>query len=264
MELLRTTIRILYMPDMFLNVGAGVTVPVNLVPLLDDTDFVTRETAIVYNQAGMDLVWNFLTTTGVLTQAAVVPTSDGDYDWVNKGDGMYGIGMPASGGASINNNTEGVGWFSGVCDGVLPWRGPAICFRAASINALLINGTALETRLAELDAENLPGDIDAIAGYLGTEIPVIKAKTDNLPADPASETNVNVNETKIDTLQTAITKIENLLSGKMEWDAANSRFKIYNQSDVLAWYLYVKDKDGNNVVMTGTGPAQRNVKVAAA
>jgi len=32
------------------------------------------------------------------------------------------------------------------------------------------------------------------------EIDAIKAKTDNLPADPASETNVNANETKIDTI----------------------------------------------------------------
>ena len=36
----------------------------------------------------------------------------------------------------------------------------------------------------------------------------IKAKTDNLPADPASETNVNANETKIDTIDTVVDAIK--------------------------------------------------------
>jgi len=39
------------------------------------------------------------------------------------------------------------------------------------------------------------------------EIDAIKAKTDNLPADPASETNVDANETKIDLLQVDSTAI---------------------------------------------------------
>lgn len=60
-----------------------------------------------------------------------------------------------------------------------------------------------------------------------------------------------------------ISKLEDLLSGKMLWNAAQSRFEIYNQSDVLKYYLHVRDKDGSNVVMTGNGPVQRNVKVEA-
>jgi hypothetical protein len=115
-------------------------VPVNLLPLTDDTDFKTRETGIGYNQAGMDLVWNFVTTAGAMTQTAVTPTTAGDYDWAHQGDGMYSIEIPASGGASINNDTEGFGWFTGYCTGVLPWRGPVIAFRAAAINNALIDG----------------------------------------------------------------------------------------------------------------------------
>jgi hypothetical protein len=53
---------------------------------------------------------------------------------------MYSIEVPASGGASINNDTEGFGWFSGVATGVLPWRGPIIGFRAAALNDALIDG----------------------------------------------------------------------------------------------------------------------------
>jgi len=40
------------------------------------------------------------------------------------------------------------------------------------------------------------------------EIDAIKAKTDNLPSDPASETNVNANETKIDAIQSTVDAIE--------------------------------------------------------
>ena len=135
------------MPDMYLDVDAALSeVPVNLMPLIDDTDFKTRETAIVYNQAGMDLVWNFVTSAGAYTQTAVTPTTAGNYDWTNQGDGMYSIEISASGGASINNDTEGYGWFTGFCTGVLPWRGPVIGFRASGLNDLMLDSAYSTTR----------------------------------------------------------------------------------------------------------------------
>src|ERR1044071_2002174 len=126
--------------DMWMDVDTALSeVPVNLMPLIDDTDFKSRETAVPYNAAGMDLVWNFVTTAGAYTQTAVTPTTGGNYDWAHQGDAMYSIEIPASGGASINNDTEGFGWFSGIATGVLPWRGPVIGFRAAALNNSLIN-----------------------------------------------------------------------------------------------------------------------------
>jgi hypothetical protein len=116
-------------------------VPVNLLPLLDDTDFKSRETAVAFNAAGMDLVWNFTTTEGATTQTAVTPTSGGAYDWAHQGDGMYTIEIPASGGASINNNATGCGWFTGIATGVLAWRGPTIQFSPANVVNALVNGT---------------------------------------------------------------------------------------------------------------------------
>ena len=53
------------MPDLWIDVDTAVTVPVNILALTDSGDFVTRETAVAYNAAGMDLVWNFQTTAGV-------------------------------------------------------------------------------------------------------------------------------------------------------------------------------------------------------
>jgi hypothetical protein len=135
--------------EMMLKVDTAVVVPVNLFPLLDDTDFKTRETAVAYNAAGMDLVWNFVTKAGATSQTAVTPTTGGVYDWAHTGDGMYNIEIPASGGASINNDTEGYGWFTGVATGVLPWRSPVFCFVVATtVDALLDASANLTTLLS--------------------------------------------------------------------------------------------------------------------
>lgn len=117
------------MADITLRADVAVTVPINIAPLIDATDFKTIEDAVTYNQAGLVLEWNFCSAAGVVTQTAVTPTDTGGaYDWVNNGTGMYEIEIPASGGASANNDTEGTGWFSGFATGVLPFRGPTIAF----------------------------------------------------------------------------------------------------------------------------------------
>lgn len=136
------------MPDIWMDVDAALSeVPVCKMPLIDDTDFKAREESVAYNQAGLDLLWNFTTTAGVFTQTAVTPTdTGGDYDWVNQGNGLYTIEIPASGGASINNDTEGFGYFSGYATGILPWIGPTIGFRAANLNNLLIDSAYSATR----------------------------------------------------------------------------------------------------------------------
>jgi hypothetical protein len=140
------------MADMRMVVNTALSeVPVNLMPLIDDTDFKSRETAIAYNASGMDLVWNFVTTGGAFTQTAVTPTSGGDYDWAHQGDGMYTIEIPASGGASVNNDSSGYGWFSGFATGVLPWRGPIIEFTSSNVCNALTNATVtLWTNVTEL------------------------------------------------------------------------------------------------------------------
>ena len=114
-------------------------VPVNLVPLTDDTDFKSIETGVAYNAAGMALTWHFVTSAGAYTATSVTPTTAGVHDWTHQSQGMYSLEIPASGG-TINNDTEGYGWFTGFATGVLPWRGPTIGFRAAAINDALLNG----------------------------------------------------------------------------------------------------------------------------
>lgn len=180
------------MPAMWLDVDAALAeVPVNLVALIDDTNFKSREESVTYDQVGMDLVWNFVTSAGAYTQTAVTPTTAGDYDWANQGNGMYSIEIPASGGASINNDIEGYGWFTGYATGILPWTGPVIGFRAAGLNNLLCDsaysttrglaGTALPDAAADgvlglpisdaggLDMDSLPKSLDRNADLVESQ-----------------------------------------------------------------------------------------------
>lgn len=129
------------MADIMMVVDTAVITPVNRLPLIDDTDFKTIEAAVAYNAAGMDLRWNFVTAAGVQTSTAVTPTTAGSYDWTHLGDGIYSMEIPASGGASANNDTEGFGWWSGVCTGVLPWAGPIIQFSPANIVNSMVTGS---------------------------------------------------------------------------------------------------------------------------
>src|SRR3972149_32734 len=109
------------MPDIFVDVDTDVIVPVNILPLLDDTDFKSIETAVVYNSAGLAVTWKFVPSAGVQTGVAIPPTTAGVYDWSEPiaDKGMYAIEIPASGGVSANNDTEGYGGISGVATGVL-------------------------------------------------------------------------------------------------------------------------------------------------
>ena len=138
------------MADIWFDVDTALAeVPVNRYPLIDDTDFKSIEGAVAYNAAGMALNWHFVTTAGAYTVTAVTPTTGGNYDWTDQGtSGVYTIEIPASGGASINNDTEGFGWFTGVATGILPWASPIYGFRAAALNNSLIDGATIDVTIS--------------------------------------------------------------------------------------------------------------------
>jgi hypothetical protein len=147
------------MADLWMDVDTALAeVPVNLMPLVDDDDFITIKAAVAYDEAGMDLRWNFVTTAGAMSSTAVTPTTSGTYDWAHQGDGIYSIEIPASGGASINNDTEGFGWFTGVATDVAPWRGPIIGFRAAALNNSLIDGATIDVNVTAVSGDTTAAD----------------------------------------------------------------------------------------------------------
>lgn len=189
------------MPNMWMDVDTQLDeVPVNIAALTDDTDFKTREESVVFNQAGMDLVWNFTNTNGDTTQTAVTPTDGGDYDWTNLGNGMYAIALPDSGGASVDNDATGFGWFSGFATGILPWSGPVIGFRTAIMNAAMVDGTFLDANgrvdvgdwlglAVTLSDNNKPDvNVDEWADVpLGTTNPLPNAAADGAGGLPVSD-----------------------------------------------------------------------------
>lgn len=191
------------MPDLWMDVDAALAeVPINIMPLLDDTDFKTREEAVAYNAAGLELIWHFTTTAGATTATVVTPTTGGNYDWAHQDGGMYTIEIPASGGASINNDTEGFGWFTGVATGVLPWRGPVIGFRAAGLNNALIDSAYSATRglagtaLPDAAADAAGGLPISDAGALAMD-----ALVSELAKVPKSDSNVTWNATALGSIQ---------------------------------------------------------------
>lgn len=233
------------MPDMWMDVDAALSeVPVNIMPLLDDTDFKTREESVTYDQAGMDLVWNFVTTAGAFTQTAVTPTTGGNYDWTNQGNGLYSIEIPASGGASINNDTEGFGWFTGFATGVLPWRGPTIGFRAAAINNSLVDGATVDVNVTAMAA----GTVTAAAVATGA------IDADALATDAAQEIadalldRANGVETSY-TLRQALRLILASAAGKLS-GAATTTVTIRNIGDSKDRIIATVDADGNRSAFT--------------
>ena len=129
--------------DIWFDVDATITsCPVNLNPV--QTSDGTVDAGVTFEDAGITVEWNFVTPAGAITHTAVTPaTGAGDYYWQILGEGIYAITIPASGGATINNDTEGFGWFSCDTTATLPWRGPVIGFRSANKNDLEIeDGTA--------------------------------------------------------------------------------------------------------------------------
>lgn len=148
----------------WLDVDAAVELIVNKVPLVDSATGAVIDEGIAYNESGMDLNWNFVTTAGVVSQTNVVPTSAGDYDWAHLGNGIYKIEMTASGGASADNDTEGFGWWSGIADAILPFTSPVYGFRAAAINNSLVDGATL---VADLSAAGVDAVWDeAMSGHI--------------------------------------------------------------------------------------------------
>lgn len=138
------------MPDIYMDVDTAVVVPMNIAPVMK-VDGLTIEDSLVYNMAGIAVRWNFVTTAGVMTTVAITPTTGGAYDIAEPlaDIGMYTIEIPASGGASANNDTEGFGWITGRTTADLPFRGPVIGFRRAALNDLLIDGSTASTNLED-------------------------------------------------------------------------------------------------------------------
>ena len=219
------------MPDIWYDVDTALAeVPVNLLPLIDDTDFKAIEGAVAYNAGGLALRWHFVTCAGAYTVTSVTPTTGGAYDWTDQGDsGIYTIEIPASGGASINNDTEGFGWFTGVATGILPWRGPTIGFRRAALNDLFIEGSTASTNFEDM--------FDG-TGYVGG--------TTKLSVTATGDTNI--------TLEKALEMVAAFVAGKVSRSSAGGVTTLtYKKRDgSTTSFTAVCDEDDGDRATTGS------------
>lgn len=121
------------MPDIWIEINTDVELIVNKDPLIDSSDGITIKTDVAYNETDMALYWNFIESDGTVSQIQIIPSDDSSaaaYYWSHVGGGMYAIDFPAAGDSdAADNSVLGFGWFSGSCDGVLPWISPIYGFK---------------------------------------------------------------------------------------------------------------------------------------
>lgn len=107
--------------------------------------------------------------------------------------------------------------------------------------------------VAKLPTNNIMGS--SVKTDKDDEIDAIKEKTDNLPADPSSESAVIA---EIDANEVLIAELIDLLENKLTINESNSTLNLWNDAgDTIIKTWPLTNKDANNVVLTGTGPANR-------
>lgn len=168
---------------MFLPVNTAIVI--NVGPLIDDSDFKTIVTSIVYDSAGMaiDLIKSTETAT---TKVDLTLTTGGDNDWDHKGNGIYELHISAA-----QNDTLGSLKVVGYVDGCLPFESATYSIVPANVYDSFVKGTdTLDVNALTL-ADKTEMTLSSAYDGIGLDLSAVKAKTDNLPADPASNTQVN-------------------------------------------------------------------------
>ncbi len=107
-------------------------------PLIDDTDFKTRETAVAYDAAGMDVDLIVEKTDGTTVKTDVTLTTAGANDWTHKGNGYYEVEITAA-----QNAEEGVATLVGYATGILPFRSAAYDVVPTQVYDSLVKGSDL-------------------------------------------------------------------------------------------------------------------------
>ena len=158
-------------------------------PLIDDTDFKTREEAVAHNAPGMEIDVILEKHDGTVVITPVVPTSGGDYDWAHLDQGWYELELPASGGSSFNNTEAGILTVVGYATGALPFSSVAYDIVPVQVYDSIVRGT-----------DRLHVDIrekgDSLLGLTTQEISDVNAEVNSVlnTAVPASPTPDSINE----------------------------------------------------------------------
>ena len=91
-------------------------------PIVDSSDFITPLENLAFDAPGMEIDVILEKINGAVVTTALVPTSNGDYDWTHADQGYYELELPASGGSGFNNNEKGTLTVVGNATGAMPFR----------------------------------------------------------------------------------------------------------------------------------------------
>ena len=136
-------------------------------PLIDDTDFKSRETGVAYNAAGMDVDLLKSSDTGTPTTTAITLTTAGNNDWIELSGGYYYVELTAA-----QNNVEGKLKLIGIATGILPFESIEYDVVPVQVYNSLVAGTDdLDVEVASMAAGTVTAaavatgaiDADAIA-----------------------------------------------------------------------------------------------------
>ena len=170
------------------NLKADTEVKVVIGPAVSITDGFTPVTTLALSTADEAEILKHNATT-------VTDISGGTMAAITSADGYYNLTLTAA-----NLDTEGMLTVLINDDSLsLPIRSSFMVMNANAYDAMYTSSGGIAT--------------EAKQDTIDTIVDAIKAKTDNLPADPASETNVDANETKIDTTDTVVDAIKSYLPG---------------------------------------------------
>jgi len=135
--------------QIYVDVDTAVVLAVNKHSIQSDAGVI--DAGVTYDETGIDLTWVFTPCAGPATATAIAPADSGNHEWevLDAGLGMYSMQLPASGG-TVDNDTEGSGYFTGNCTATLPWSSYVYIFRKASHNEVDIESGAAGDAKEEL------------------------------------------------------------------------------------------------------------------
>ena len=147
-------------------------IKVVLGPIVSSSDFITPDESLVFNSAGLELDVVLEKTNGSVVTTALVPTSNGDYDFTPADQGYYELELPASGGAGFNNSEKGTLTVVGNADGVMPFR--------TVVSYDVVPGTVYDALVAGTETLTIPaaGTEDVPVGLAQTFYGSVSEATD--------------------------------------------------------------------------------------
>lgn len=209
------------------------SVDVGIGPFLDSTDSVTPETALTLTQPDIRLKKNG----GNWAQKNAAQTLS------HEENGWYELTLDAT-----DTNTLGILLVAVNESGALPVWCEFMVVPANVYDSLVAGSDLLDTEISTLATASA---LATVASYVDTEVSSIKAKTDNLPSDPADASDVAAAIAAL--LTTPMTEAYSTDGSTVTLaEALYELLAMQQEKSISGTTLTVKKRDGSTTAMTLT------------